>query len=258
MKRFWWILLLSVLISCLSGEMVFTDTENFTLDTHDPVTNIIAPAGGENWFIGDSELILWSAEDSNLSSTPITIRYFSSNNPAHLTVIEDYENTGTYGWEIPPTPGQNVFILIEARDVFGNRSEAISAESFSLIPVPPASPENFQIDISNGLDALISWEPVTVTINGTPIDPDGYIILYSGIPYEDDRLYYYLENVTEGTSFLHQGVVSSQDQMFYRVLAYKDYTGVWRDTLSRLSSQRGAKLTWKELLRQISAKGNRR
>ena len=49
------------------------------------------------------------------------------------------------------------------------------------------------MDISNGVDAVIGWQPVTQTIYGGPIVPDGYIVLYNETPYEDDdNLYYYL------------------------------------------------------------------
>ncbi len=87
--------------------------------------------------------------------------------------------------------------------------------------MPPAS---VAVNTANGLDAVISWEPVTQNIYYSPMTPDGYIVLYNETPYEDDQFYYFLGR-SYTTSYTHHDVAEFRTQMFYKVLAYKNYRG---------------------------------
>jgi PKD repeat protein len=116
--------------------------------------------------------------------------------------------------------------------------------------VPPAMVEGVEVDIE-GDDAIISWQPVTETIYGTPIVPDGYIVLYIESPYEhDDHLYYFLNFVT-GTSYNHTYVAQFRTQMFYRVVAVKFYREGEGDALAALNSSK-EKILWSELKTRLA------
>jgi PKD repeat protein len=89
------------------------------------------------------------------------------------------------------------------------------------IYVPPAPPENVAI-MMDGYNAIISWDAVTQTIFGTPIEPDYYLIFYNGSSDPENGLYYYLWD-TPGLQFTHHLVGLHAQQMFYHVIAYKYY-----------------------------------
>ncbi len=99
--------------------------------------------------------------------------------------------------------------------------------------VPPKPPDNVSI-IMNGYDAIISWDAVTETIFDTPITPDCYLLFFNGSSNIDDD--YYFLGVTTGLNYTHYSVGRYSPWMFYRVLAYKDFTGNRGDAvLNRLS-----------------------
>lgn len=115
--------------------------------------------------------------------------------------------------------------------------------------VPPAAVEGVNVEIS-GYNANLSWLPVTQTIQGTPITPDVYVVLYNETPYEDDLHYYYLTN-TPGLEATHYGVARFRDQMFYKVVAVKFY----RDdetTLLRILGEQDRSQTWVEIKSKLN------
>lgn len=107
--------------------------------------------------------------------------------------------------------------------------------------VPPAAVEGLEVSVI-GDDAHLSWLPVTTTIYDTPIDPDGYIVLYNETPYEDEHFYYFLTFVT-GTNFVHTFVAQYRQQMFYRIVAVKNYREAEIAYLMSLNESRD-RLTW--------------
>jgi PKD repeat protein len=110
--------------------------------------------------------------------------------------------------------------------------------------VPPAAvtPPTVQI---LGNDAIITWEAVTETIYGSPITPDGYIVLYNETPYEDANYYYFLNFVPE-TSYTHTFVALFRPSMFYRVVAVKFYRESEREAVAGLRNGED-RITWKAL-----------
>jgi hypothetical protein len=218
-------ILLCVLFMFGSGLMALTGfgtSAPVINDTVDPTLSITVPNGGEAWYIGDTNDITWTAEDTNLTPNTINISY-STGGTEYLPLAENIANSGSWPWLMPEVQSYSVRVKISALDDFGNLGEKVSG-TFSITYVPPAAPENLSVDISNNVDAVITWDPVTQTIYGTPITPDGYIVLYNESPYEyDEHFYYFLWDVTSGTTFTHPRVAQHRDQMYYRVVAYKDY-----------------------------------
>ncbi len=115
--------------------------------------------------------------------------------------------------------------------------------------VPPAAVEGLAVSIE-GNDAQLTWEPVTKTIYDTPIEPDGYIVLYNETPYEDEHFYYFFAYVPE-TNHVHSNVALFREHMFYRIVAVKFYRGEEVAWLRGLNSERDRKLTWGELKEEL-------
>jgi hypothetical protein len=97
-----------------------------------------------------------------------------------------------------------------------------------------------------GIDAVITWQPVTQNIYHSPLTPDGYIVLYNETPYEDDQYYYFLGR-SYTTTYTHQDVAEFRDQMFYKVLAYKNYRGDVDNIIQAALANPDAKISLAEL-----------
>jgi len=108
--------------------------------------------------------------------------------------------------------------------------------------VPPAPPTGVTISIDS-LNAVITWNPVDTTIYGTPITPDGYIILYSEIP--DEEYYWFLAFTTQ-VSYTHFDVAQYRDHMYYKVVAYKDFGRNNTIFLNNLTDSK-KRMSWIEL-----------
>ncbi len=248
MRRALFAAMLSLLGNACFGLSSTTNTAIFTLDTVNPEITIIAPNGGEAWYIGDSNNILWNATDTNITPNTIYLWYSLNGGSDYLSLAEAIANSGSWPWQMPDTQTYNARVRIQAQDNFGNLTQKNSAGAFSITYVPPAAPANVNVNISNTVDAVITWDPVTQTIYGTPITPDGYIVLYNETPYEDaEHLYYFLWDVTSGTSFTHPRVTLHRDQFYYRVVAYKDYDGRMADVLAVAKANPVIKLTLEDI-----------
>jgi len=213
-------------------------------DTVDPSLSILAPNGGEAWYIGDTNDITWTASDTNLSPNSVYLWYSMNGGSSYTTLAEAIANSGSYPWEMPFTQSYNAKVRIKVSDSFGNFTQKASASAFTIAYVPPQAPEGVNVNTANGIDAILTWQPVTQTIYNTPIIPDGYIALYNESPYEhDEHFYYYLWDVSSGTTFTHGGVMRRRGEMFYRVVAYKDYDGRMAGILSAARANPESKLS---------------
>jgi hypothetical protein len=148
-------------------------------------------------------------------------------------------------FEITFSPSQS----ISYNDAITITSNAINHPQM-VIPISgegqysePAVVQNVVVEIS-GDNALISWDPVTTSVEGSPLIPDRYIVLYNETPYEDSHYYYFLASTVDN-SFTHHEVALFRDQMFYRVVAVKFYREDSRDWLDNISPTE--KMTWQRL-----------
>ena len=225
----------------------------FAMDTVDPTLDLTSPNGGEEWYIGSIHNILWNATDSNLPANPINIEFANSGSNFE-TLSENEVNDGIFAWDIPSQSTENARIKVIAIDTFGNLTEDFSTGTFSIGYVPPQAPQNVAVDVSNGIDAVISWQAVTHNTQGEEITPDGYIVLYNEVPEEEENGdFYYFLGATSSLTFTHQRVAEFRDQQFYRVVAYIDHTGRMQEAIAdyelRNKNLRNmeSKITWAEL-----------
>ena len=248
-------LLTATLLLLCTAAFALSSTTNsalFTLDTVDPIITIQSPNGGEEWYIGDTNNILWDITETNLVPNSVNL-WYNRGGADNVPIALGIADTGSWAWPMPDTLGSNYRIRIGGTDSFGNSSLKSSAGTFTITYVPPASPQGVTVDISNAVDAVITWQPVTQTIYGSPIVPDGYILLYNETAYEDgDHLYYYLWDVTSGTAFTHGGVARRRAQMYYRVVAYKDIDGRMSDILAAAKADPDRPLSFAEIRQAMS------
>ncbi len=238
------LLTLSVAALALSST---TNSAVFTLDTVAPSLELSAPNGGEEWYLGDTNDVLWTATDSNLIHDSVYLWYSLNGGSDYSALAQGIDNSGSYPWLMPDLTSSNAKVKIQVGDSFGNLSERVSS-AFAITYVPPEAPDGVNVDITNAVDAVISWQPVTQTIYGSPIIPDGYIVLYNETPYESqDNLYYYLWDVTDGCAFTHSRVALHRAQMYYRVVAYKDHDGRMAGILAEAKTSPERKISFQEI-----------
>lgn len=240
-------MLLCILFLFGSGLMALTGygtTAPVINDTVDPTLSITAPNGGEAWCIGDTRDITWNASDTNILSNSVYLWYSLNGGTDYTNIIENTNNDGIQPWALPSVQSYNARVRIKVSDSFGNYSQKASASAFTITYVPPQEPTGVSVNTTNGIDAIVTWQPVTQNIYNSPLTPDGYIVLYNESPYEyDEHFYYYLWDVTSGTTFTHGGVMRRRGEMFYRVVAYKDYDGRMAGILSAARANSETKLS---------------
>jgi len=221
-------------------------------DNIDPQLSLLAPSGGETWYIGDTQQIIWNASDTNLSHGQL---WYSYNGGETYVLISDFAAaTDVYPWEIPPNPSQNTRIKISAFDAFGNSDSLESTDLFSIIWDTPLSPNGISIYTLNGVDVIITWQEVTSSVHALPISPDGYILFSNEIPFEiGDNLFEFLGEVSSDTSFTHFGTLSIGNGLFYRVVAYKDTDGRVADLISFIKRNPEQKISYSEFQTIISS-----
>lgn len=218
-----------ILFVCVNGLLALSGygtSAPVVNDTVDPSLSILAPNGGEAWYIGDTNDITWTASDTNLTPNSVYLWYSMNGGTDYLPIAAGTANDGSESWEMPSTQSYNTKVRVRVSDNFGNFTQKSSASAFTITYVPPQEPTGVSVNTTNGIDAIVTWQPVTQNIYNSPLTPDGYIVLYNESPYEhDEHFYYYLWDVTSGTTFTHGGVMRRRGEMFYRVVAYKDYDG---------------------------------
>jgi hypothetical protein len=243
-----------IVFTCLThGLSSFTDTGLFTLDTIVPSLDLISPNGGEEWYIGDNNDITWTASDTNLNPNSVYLWYSFNGGTDYIDLAGAIANNLHYAWQMPTYQSYNVRVRIRISDTFGNFALDVSSLPFSITYVPPAAPEGVNVNVANNLDAVITWQPVTHTIlpYNTPITPDGYIVLYNETPYEDEQFYYYLGETAGAITFTHYNVARRRTQMYYRVIAFKDYGGRMTDLLRFLNQPAADRMSLGEMLKIV-------
>lgn len=248
-------LLIGILLSIASGLfalIAYGTSAPVVNDTVDPSLSILSPNGGEAWYIGDTNDITWTATDTNLSPNSVYLWYSLNGGTDYNSLAEAIANSGSYPWEMPSLQCYNARVRIKVSDSFGNFSQKSSASAFTITYVPPQTPTGLTVNTSNNVDAVLSWNAVSETIYNTPITPDGYIVLYNETPYEADQFYYFLTE-TSLLSYTHLRVARFRSQMFYRIVAYKDYDGRIAGILANAKANPETPLSFKEIKQALAS-----
>ena len=113
------------------------------------------------------------------------------------------------------------------------------------------APQNVQV-VLDSQNATINWDAVTQTVHGIPVTPDFYVINYSEIPQSNPDDYYHLTATTD-LSIVHIRVIQFAPQMFYQVIAIRDYNGEY-GSKSRMKKFQTNKITWGKYKKIIGEK----
>lgn len=208
----------------------------------DKILMIYEPNGGESYSVHNTQTISWEGE----GLTNLNIFYTIDDGVSWQPIAYNVPSSEfTYNWTIPDTP--SLTCRIKLQDTSFNYMNLESDSNFAIIPMQvliPSTVQGVQIAIS-GLDVVISWNPVTEDVNGSPIVPDQYIVMYSQSPYANPEDYIILTNTT-GLLANHADVALNMSSMFYIVVAVKFDRSNQIDVLADLASRPG-RVVWKEL-----------
>jgi len=233
------------------------------LDTVNPSADLLAPNGGENWYVGETHDITWTATDSHPADLPIKLEYEKVSTGNWEVIEPELANNGSFAWQTPTINSAQILVRLTVRDAFGNTGIDTSQSPFSIACLTPATPQNVDVQIVNGRDAVITWSPVTQTILGTDITPTTYLVLYNQTsdPY-NEAAYYYLGENQLATGYTHFDAGSLAQHLFYQVVAVVDYNKRLRSILASTNSGANRSpgdrvispppLSWMELKRRLS------
>ena len=113
------------------------------------------------------------------------------------------------------------------------------------------APQNVIITMDDD-NATISWDAVTETVHGIPVTPDLYVINYNDDPNANPEDYLHL-TATTNLNHIHNYVVQFADQMFYQVIAIRDYEEQYTSRMTSVN-QLEIKITWEDYKKLIGIK----
>jgi hypothetical protein len=146
-----------VKISDTAGPAADTSDAVFTIASQRTLT-VIAPNGGQRWFINSTYAITWS---STGSISTVMIEYSTNIGGSWTTITSSTSNTGTYNWTIPNTPSTNC--LVRVSDTTGPAADT-SNSVFTIDPYPTIT-----VSAPNGGETWIAntTHSITWTYTGT-------------------------------------------------------------------------------------------
>ena len=93
---------------------------------------VTSPNGGENWYVGSTQTITWTATD-NVGVTSIDIKYSTNGGTTYpYTIATGISNTGSRSWTVPNTPSTTCKVKVIAHDAAGNTGEDASNSNFII------------------------------------------------------------------------------------------------------------------------------
>ncbi len=123
----------------LAGADTSDATFTVAVDTIGPAVTVLAPNGGETWYVGSDYEIEWEAYDENgVDSVGI---YYSTNAGAdYMPIATGEPNDSVFAWTVPDAPAESALVKIIAYDSRENESEDASDGVFHIVPdtVAPA------------------------------------------------------------------------------------------------------------------------
>ena len=218
-------------------------------DTVDPILTLASPLGGEVWYIGEAYDIQWTASDTNFALNSAFLWYSIDGGDLFNLIAEYLPMGGSHSWQVPPNPSATAVVRVKASDTFGNSGQAQNATYFEMRYMKLKPPDNLAITIVDDSDALLTWDPVTETVNEVPLPADSYQIFFSPSP---AGIFYYLDTVS-GTSFTHADIASLFTSYFYYVAAYAEEDSKTEAILQavRAQAQNGAEPLTRERFRLL-------
>ncbi len=138
-----------------------------------PIVTLQSPNGGEQWQIGESRNIAWTATD-DVAVTAIDLYYSTDGGVTYPYVIALGEpNDGVFPWTVPNAPTTQCRVKVVAHDGDGHSAEDASAADFTIIR-PLEVFQSFPMDTDPGWSTQGQWAFGQPTGGGTHgRDPTG-------------------------------------------------------------------------------------
>jgi hypothetical protein len=163
------------------------------VDRTPPAVAISAPVGGEDWRVGSSHAVTWSATDAG-GVTSVDLAYSTNGGASFPGVIATgLANSGSYAWTVPNAPSATARLRVLARDAAGNVGRDSSAANFTIepwlvtasagaggsvvpagaVPVAEGANQHFSIQASPGNRVTV------LTVDGAAVPPDTTYTFYN-------------------------------------------------------------------------------
>lgn len=113
-------------LSTYNGETTLTEVDS-DLFTPTPAIIVVSPNGGVEWEAGLTKFIYWASIGAVGN---VKIDYSTTNGESWRNIVESYDNTGSYEWEVPNDPSQNCLVRVSETD--GEPAD-VSDEVFTIL-----------------------------------------------------------------------------------------------------------------------------
>jgi hypothetical protein len=120
----------------LAGNISVSANVTMVLDTTLPTLSLTSFNASGFYQGGTSQNITWSASDTNITTTPISISY-SADGSNYNAIVSNVANSGTYSWAIPSINSDTVTLKLTATDKAGNVRTLVS-NNFTVDSAPPS------------------------------------------------------------------------------------------------------------------------
>ena len=100
-------------------------------DAVPPVANLTAPDGGEQWKVGSSHALTWTASD-NVGVTGVDLAWSVDGGFSWNPIATGLANSGTYPWVVPASATTAGRVRVTARDAANNPGADSSLANFTV------------------------------------------------------------------------------------------------------------------------------
>lgn len=156
-----------------AGNTATAISSTFAIDSTPPVVNLTSLTGGQTIRGGVNYTVTWTATDTNMASSPVTIEYSSNDGSTWTSVATGLSNSGSYTWSVPSVNGNTYQIRISASDLSGNIGQAASTSSFTIDSAAPTvnltSHTGGQTIPGNGASSTITWTASDDHLGSNPV-----------------------------------------------------------------------------------------
>ncbi len=114
-------------------------------DTNDPPSiDLTRPAGGETWYAGNEEDIMWDTDSGDGTIEGIDLEYSSDGGSSWSSIEQGIQDTGSYTWKLPEETTEEAKVRVVVNDENGLSDQDVS-DLFSIdvvsVPLQPTSPQ---------------------------------------------------------------------------------------------------------------------
>lgn len=96
-----------------------------------PVADLTSPDGGEEWKVGSSHTLSWTASD-NTGVTGVDLAWSADGGATWTNIVSSAPNTGSYPWTVPASTTSAGRVRVVARDAAGNLGADSSFSAFTV------------------------------------------------------------------------------------------------------------------------------